>query len=80
MHPPPISTLDTFMPTVHVFTRAHFKCHFVARAVTLAGNANEMFRGFLVVAMSGSQRVGNFAPDANGQVACDVSMHTCCSQ
>ena len=53
---------------------------FVARAVTLAGNANQMFRGFLVVALSGNQRVGSFAPDANGKVACAVSMHKCSRQ
>ena len=43
--------------------------------MTLAGNANEMFRGFLVVALSGSQRVGIFIPGANGKVACAVSIH-----
>ena len=48
--------------------------------MTLASNANEMFRGFLVVAMSGGQRVGSFTPDANGQVACAVSMHKCSRQ
>ena len=48
--------------------------------MTLAGNANEMFRGFLVVAMSGGQRVGSFTPGANGKVACDVSMHKCSRQ
>ena len=53
---------------------------FVARAVALAGNASEMFRGFLVVAMSGSQRVGRFTPGANGKVTCNVSMHKCSRQ
>ena len=48
--------------------------------MTLASNANEMFRGFLVVAMSGGQRVGSFTPGANGKVACDVSMHKCSRQ
>ena len=52
----------------------------VARAVALAGNASEMFRGFLVVAMSGGQRVGSFTPGANGQVTCNVSMHKCSRQ
>ena len=48
---------------------------FVACAVTLAGNTSEMFRGFLVVAMNGGQRVGSFTPaGANGQVACSVSV------
>ena len=48
--------------------------------MTLTGNANEMFRGFLVVAMSGGQRVGSFTPGENGKVACDVSMHKCSRQ
>ena len=42
--------------------------------LTLAGSANEMFRGYLVVATNGSQRVGSFTPDANGQVACDDNL------
>ena len=53
---------------------------FVALAVTLAGNASEVFKGYLVVAMSGNQRVGSFTPDSNGKVACDVSMHKCSRQ
>ena len=53
---------------------------FVALAVTLAGNASEVFKGYLVVAMSGNQRVGSFTPDSNGQVACAVSMHKCSRQ
>ena len=47
----------------------------VVHAVTLSGNTTEMFRGFLVLARTVSgNRVGNFTPAANGQVACDVSI------
>ena len=42
--------------------------------LTLAGNATQMFRGFLFVAMSDGQRVGSFTPGANGQVTCSDNL------
>ena len=54
----------------------------VAHAVTLRGNANEMFQGFLVVAINdASERVGNFTSEsADSQITCSVSMQKCLRQ
>ena len=54
----------------------------VAHAVTLRGNANEMFQGFLVVARNdASERVGSFTSGgADSQTTCSVSMHKCLRQ
>ena len=53
----------------------------VPHAVTLAGNNNEMLRGFLVVARNNAgQRVGSFAAAPDGKPACDVSICTQCSR
>ena len=49
----------------------------VPHAVTLIGNNGEMFRGFLAVTTNGAgQRVGRFAASPDGQIACDVSVHS----
>ena len=52
------------------------------RTVTLRGNANEMFQGFLVVARNdASQRVGSFTSGgADSKTTCSVSMHKCLRQ
>ena len=47
----------------------------IAHAVTVRGNTNEMFQGFLVVAVNGGQRVGSFTPGgADSKTTCSVSI------
>ena len=54
----------------------------VAHAVTIRGNANEMFQGFLAVAINtATQRVGSFTSGgADSKTTCSVSMHKCLRQ
>ena len=47
----------------------------IAHAVTVRGNTNEMFQGFLVVAVNGGQRVGSFTSGgADSKTTCSVSI------